>query len=295
MSKNFQLLICICLFFITIDSKANDSLYNYKVILDVEDYNDDMSQDTLIGFGNNPIKFFPSMIIWGEDSTIHIDPLLYPKVDTTRFIYPNWEKLRINYMVSKFNQDTIIDMIFIISGKIPIDTNTYKDTAVTILIFGQCGLDTIPEINLTYIAQQQIFPFKARHLTHGQDFVKCTLRGESHRSFYEMPKLYDELLPPPPGKHACVNCEHKFHISAKLFPIPTDNNINLLLTGLDKGKYLLRIVNLSGLTVHTQMINVDSDNQQYSIQPNNIATGVYLLMVEQEGITIYSQKFIISK
>jgi hypothetical protein len=275
--------------------KSQDSVYVYTTILIITDFNDDHSLDTLIGQSTYDLKFFPKMIVWGKDSTVHPDPNIYPKVPTTTFNYSQWERMRINYMVGKFNRDTISDIIFISSGKLRIDSVTTKDTATALILFGQCGLDTIAEMNLYMIAPNQIFPYKARHLFHGDDFKNCTLRGEPYRTFYELPKIDDVLLPPPPGKHACVGCTDKLKIAATIYPVPSENNINIIFEGLEPGDYLVNIIDLSGSLIMEKSIKVNQEYHQENLSFKDAVNGTYMMMLVKAGKTIYSQKFLLSK
>lgn len=214
---------------------------------------------------------------------------------TTTFNYSQWEKTRINYLVGKINRDTISDIIFITSGKLRIDSVTTKDTATAIILFGQCGLDTIAEMNLYMIAPNQTFPYKARHLYHDYDFKNCTLRGEPYRTFYELPKIDDVLIPPPPFKHSCPGCGEKLNLSCSIYPIPSENNINIVFEGLDPGEYLLDILDLSGKMIMEKKIKVKQDYHQENLTFKDAVNGTYMMMLVKAGKTIYSQKFLLSK
>jgi hypothetical protein len=83
--------ICICIFNSSV-LRSQDSVYTYTTILTIADFNDDHALDTLIGKSAYDLKFFPKMIVWGKDSIVHPDPLIYPKVPATTFNYSQWEK-----------------------------------------------------------------------------------------------------------------------------------------------------------------------------------------------------------
>ena len=286
--------INICIFNSSV-LRSQDSVYIYTTILTIADFNDDHSLDTLIGQSTYDMQFFPKKIVWGKDSIVHPNPLVYPKVPSTTFNYSPWESRRINYMVGKFNRDTISDIIFINSGKLRIDSVTTRDTSTALILFGQCGLDTIPVMNLYMIAPNQVFPYKARHLFHGDDFKNCTLRGEPYRTFYELQKIDDILTVPPAAKHSCASYDDKLKIAATIYPIPSENNINIMFEGLEPGEYQINIIDLSGNMIMDKNIKVNQDYHQENLAFKDVSNGTYIMMLVQAGKTIYSQKFLLSK
>ncbi|HRP03088.1 MAG TPA: T9SS type A sorting domain-containing protein [Candidatus Kapabacteria bacterium] len=272
-----------------------DSNHIFQTIIDIYDYNDDQSLDTLIGKSNLDMIFVPTKIIWGKDTTVHPNPITYPKVIFTSFNYSQWENLNVSFMFGKFNRDTISDIIFISSGKIRIDSVTTKDTSTAIILFGQCGLDTISDINLNTILMNQSFPYKARHLVHGNDFRNCELRGEPYRTYYELPKIDDVLIPPPLFKHACPGCGEQIKITANIYPIPSKNNINIEFNGLEQGEYQIQIVDLTGRLILEKKFIVNHAFHKENIFFKDILTGTYLMLLSNEERTIHSQKFLISQ
>lgn len=272
-----------------------DSNYIFQTIIDIDDYNDDQSLDTLIGKSNLDMIFIPTKIIWGKDTIVHPNPISYPKVISTSFNYSQWENLNVNYLFGKFNRDTISDIIFISSGKLRIDSVTTKDTSTAIILFGQCGLDTISEISINMILMNQVFPYKARHLVHGNDFRNCDLRGEPYRTFYELPKIDDVLIPPPLFKHSCPGCGEQIKITANIYPIPSENNINIEYDGLEQGEYQIQIVDLSGRLILQKKFNVNDAKHKENLSLNDFLNGTYMMLLLKVERTIYSQKFLLSK
>lgn len=268
--------------------------HNYT-IMSIDDFNDDMSIDTLIGKSINNGVYFPTKIVWGFDSIVHPDPLIYPKVSETSFNYPNWNNLRINSLKKCFNNDSINDLIIFISGGIPIDSTTMKDTSVALILFGQCGLDTIESINIPTISYNQVFPFKARKLAHPYDFSDCFLRNGETKTFFRINQVSDVLNPPPMYKHGSNCCGGKSKYDMKLYPIPSIEKLTIELNNFEEGIYIIKLLDLEGRVLLTKQVNVNSNQTNEIIETSLFLNGSYLIVIEKESITIFSKSLIIHR
>ena len=112
----------IATFLMNLDGKS----YVYKTNLIIGHFNDDAENDTLVAVAKQDKMFYPKYIAWGNNQ--------YILNDTTLFVYPSWEKLKVRCSYDFLNNDELIDLTFILWGQLEINDTTFKDTSMAFVI-----------------------------------------------------------------------------------------------------------------------------------------------------------------
>jgi hypothetical protein len=82
-------------------------------------------------------------------------------------------------------------------------------------------------------------------------------------------------------------------IAVSLYPNPANDNLQLQLANLEKGKYQLRIINLHGAVVVSRAFVVNSTLQQEQINLSTMSSGAYQLqLIDAAGQSVQTKSFI---
>lgn len=272
--RKFFLLFVVNLSFLFLSNNlliANDTTSYYLTTMFIGHIVTPNSIDTVIGCAGKDRVFYPKMIKWGKDTTNNSYPDSL-KVSSSKFVYPNWKNLRITCNITTFDYDTIPDMLFIISGRIQLDSITFKDTVKTIVLFGQKGLDTIKIINLSTVDTIQYGPYIAVKLKNGTDLTNCKLRDLSGIPSYQLNKITKPEFEMPMK----VEDKNRKQPTVFAYPNPASNFVNLEIRNIDSGEYSLKITALSGTIVYDHKFIIAEDTFKL-LDIQNLATGVYYL------------------
>ena len=265
----------------------------FNTIVSIKDYNYDTVNDTLIGsYHNHTLRV--DLILWGLDSVVQGFPLGFPRVDTTHFIYPEWERMRTYTNISSFNTDTISDIMIMMSGRIEIDSQ-FVDTTLKVIIYGQHGLDSVPVINLNLIQYPLHFnPFKAKHIITMQDFTNCQYRSydfSKTSEFIKSPTFY-----PPPiiaGNQSEIN--QRMVGNTILYPNPTHTEINLNTKKYEAGQYIVEIYSVNSELMLQEKIHIAKESENYYFDISRLPNGMYMLVISRQNQISEIIKFIKNK
>lgn len=78
-----------------------------------------------------------------------------------------------------------------------------------------------------------------------------------------------------------------------VYPNPADKQLFVRCTSQSNQPVQFSIMDLTGKTVYHQQYAVDSGNNEFSIDISSLASGVYILTLEQESIRISSKKVVV--
>lgn len=248
---------------------SRDSSYVYKTNLIIGHFNDDAVNDTLVAVAKQDKMFYPQYIAWGHNQNI--------LNDTTLFVYPSWEKLKVRCSYDFLNNDELIDLTFILWGKLKINDTTFKDTSMAFVIFGRNSLDTLQSFNLAEVDSIQTEPFIAMSLIMGNQLTECEVRNTSYKPSYVLNDM-----------ETSIGSERKSLIyadtmSVKMFPNPALYYVNIELNNISPGRYTFQIMSLQGnLLVEHNVEITQTGNINQVLNLKDIATGFYYLRILKE-------------
>jgi len=262
----------------------------YKAIVFIDHLNLDLAVDTVVAVAGREKNFKPKYIHWGKDTTSSMPDSL--KVPVTSIIYPRWMEFRSTCSFETITTDTLYDMIFIMWGKVAVDSVTTKDTATALCLFGKEGLDTLGFIDLTLIDTILTAPYIAIKLKMLENFGNPKIRDFSYRPSYEFYDIIDTALIDNPI--AEIPEEPKPYI--KVYPNPAMYYTNVELNQIAPGNYILTLINLIGEEVGSQQAQVYSKTsirEVLDLQP--VSSGVYYLRITTGNKLIGTYPVIISR
>ena len=298
MKSNYKILISritvvfycyVIISFSKLEATPIDSNSLYMTTLFIGHINTNKSIDTIIGKAGYDRKFIPRYILWGSDTTNNDYPDSL-KLKRTDIIYPNWYSLKVKLNVDFLNSDTLNDMMFIMWGKLMIDSANYKDTVKSLVIFGQKGLDTLHTINISQMDTLQIEPFIAMKLRMGTDLTDCQIRDFSYKPSYIINKINTDNYQQG-GTNSIID---KILPSVKIYPNPAIYYTNLELNQIKPGKYKIEIISLNGVLIEIQQFEnqrVEKITSVLNLQ--NLATGIYYLKISTDNELIGTYPLII--
>ncbi|MFW5700367.1 MAG: T9SS type A sorting domain-containing protein [Cyclobacteriaceae bacterium] len=262
-------------------SAGFDSTEVFQSILGVYELSNDCEQDTILGVRTIESPFYPKYIYWGNDQVCSTIPDSL-KVDSTEFILPDWHKLRTSTAFINFNSDSLMDMVLYTWGKVQLDSTTYKDTSKIVVIFGQPGLDTIPQIIIDSIGTLQFHPFVAMELLVDKDFKNCQYSNLSKQLSWEM-YLTDVSLSEPPELPMEVDTKPQTDI--KLYPNPAVYYLNIEFSKIPIGRYHILVFNSHGQKVKEELLEINSSNFIKQLDFSQLVTGAYYLRIYNDNNT----------
>jgi hypothetical protein len=209
-------------------------------------------------------------------------------VAETEIRYPAWHELSGSPSFQQFNGDSLSDIIIHFRGKAGDSINRH-DTARSLAIFGQNGLDTLAVLDIGTMETFQSEPFFAMDLRLGIDLIDPAVRDLSGITSYELasPSIdvgpADTTAPPPPvTMTAGVGTESRgvFHI----YPNPA--GLAAQVEGMDvpPGEYQVEIVAVNGHTYLRQDVVVEgSGNLFKTLDVSLVPSGYYVVRLAKAG------------
>ena len=76
------------------------------------------------------------------------------------------------------------------------------------------------------------------------------------------------------------------NLSLSVFPNPSNGNITLVFGGFGQGSTRIRVLNLVGEVVHSELINIDGQSNRANMRINHLPSGLYFLQAESDKHTI---------
>lgn len=174
-------------------------------ILYIGHFNNDAYVDTLYGIKVSPLIYLPKWIVLGKS----INDSTTPELSRLKIInYPKIDSIRGIFTIGKYNQDTLNDIEFYFHGKIKdsaiVNNNKsifYRDTAETIILFGQDQINDVSMIDLDSIPRLLDSPIYTLRLDNKLDYKNVTNLSNIKWYVREQKKI-DLII--PANKHSAI-------------------------------------------------------------------------------------------
>lgn len=287
---------------ILVSSIPIDTNEYYIRIIEIGHFNDDQALDTLIGVAGDDLNFKPRFIYWGNDTNSTIPDSL--KLDFLEFNYPKkWIFSFVASNIDYLNNDTLLDLGLFIGARFVDSTivtgDSLRDTVFKLIVFGQKGLDTIPNIDLMEIDTFQVSPFLAMHMRYGHELINPMYRELSEYVSYEFKtidlNIEDTSVTPPPLIRTNINFSDSDY-NIKFYPNPVTDMANLEISGLSIGDYTISIYNaIASNKFQKHLFINNSVNFIKQINLKDITSGRYYLYIEGNNKKIGPIQFVIIK
>lgn len=257
-----------------------DSTEVYKVILQIGHLNDDSVQDTIIGTARSDMKFLPRLIVWGIDTTNNGIPesLKYYQSEIS-YQYVDWDKFHGRVNLLNMNQDTLLDIVLVLSGQICDTLENCIDTVVSIVLFGQRGLDTVSLFNIAEIDTYQIQPYVAMNMRMEHEFTEAKIRDISGVVSYEVNNIDIDVNKPSGDPPPIIPTDvTDIKPEVRIYPNPAIYYTNLELNQTPPGTYIVQIITLAGKLEQEQKIDIKVYGGLIrQIDLSKVPSGLYIL------------------
>lgn len=259
-------------------------------------FNHDCLADTLIAETDYRGMYNPRMIVWGQGSNCLDSATGFAaipdslKVDTTRIELPYWTDMRYSVSVQNVNpgNDSLPDIILYISGE-----QTPDLLFRSLVLFGQHGLDTIPNIQIDLIDSGfQTHPFTSLDLYEGQAFTDKQVRDITGENSWHFNTLSVSAMQPDIIVSSGAEAEN-LHLT--LFPNPSSGELTIQTRGTRHGDYLLQVVSVSGALLYTEQLHITHDDTQAVLDLQHLASGYYILRLKGQNSFVLDSPFMIVK
>jgi hypothetical protein len=270
-----------------------------NIVLATKDFNGDGRRDTLKAeFVQENVYTAPyraRLIAWGRER----DSVGNPKGTArfTEFIYPGYYigGIRTPVSVTRYNQDTLPDILFTIRGKVKKGQDTLE-AMTTIAVFGQSQLYSQSMIILGDIKNHQKKPFQAIVLAENTHLKHKGKRDLSGNTSYELPRIN---LSTSDTSSAEERKDGERTIAGKLnmniYPNPAIYTTNLTASKVPAGSYRVRIVASDGREVVSSTIRLETEGDIIrSIDVSQLPTGFYMMLVSRDSQFLGSYPVIVS-
>ena len=294
----FLLGVCISSGYAVTDSTTRQP----EVILFVGHLNFDCWPDTVMGI-NRERSYLPVAIHWGRavtryrfdatarrfdtiaaDSPCTAAPVFANRVPVTTLRYPAWTRIHGSVAFRTANPDTLSDMMLFIRGNTS-GSAEERDTLRPLLIFGQLGLDTLAELDLSQITSFQTAPFVAMELHVGSELVEPEVRDLSGIVSYTLASL-----PIHVGDHSTDTTDEGGEapsdsvvaqpIRIRVFPNPTGVSAQLQVDSIPMGDYIVEVAGVNGLVYLHEDVTVSSSAGLFQVLDlSDVPTGYYIIRV----------------
>ena len=295
---------------------SQPALFSQPVIMYVGHFNPDCVPDTLIGFYQQDLRVRPAFLCWGvafdstgtplcDSGTYDARMRASTLRDTTRIEYPDWDRMRVNVSILRFNtNDTLSDLIFWTRGTAravvtqdglelrdsaeiaPTDSVVFVDTARSLVIFGQIALSAREYVKLKNVRGAQSSPFAAMQLGYAVDLIEPKRRDHSGKLSWKMKRLTqrvdtaqveDSTSAPPPGPLASVQDPD---ISARVYPNPAIYSTNIDVRPLPSGTYTVELIAADGDVVESYELElVEEGHVLETLDLTLLSSGHYFVRV----------------
>ena len=264
-----------------------DSL-SYETVITVGHFDFDCVEDTLIGYASPPeFGVLPDRIHWGMDSALYCGTVGTHE-DVTHLVYPDWDNLRGTVTVMNYNQDSLPDIVFYCQGEVG-DSSDVRDTALSIVVFGQDDLVGFDSLVLSLTDTLQETPFYALELIKESRFIDENIDTYTGLTSYEMPTIFldvtEEPAPPPVIFLSSVESKgREQELRSELWPNPTSQETTIRLHPLPPGASCrIEIVGSDGRMIFSESITVNSSGELFKpIDLGPMPSGYYHLIVRSD-------------
>lgn len=302
----FRILLAIIIVFINVVSvyaqpEFDSSSVNPLTILDLKDFNNDNAPDTVFGKRTVYSDYFPQFICWGKlpmpvDTNEEVP--YQPYRDTLFIKYPQWTEIKGSYSIDDSNNDTLVDNMFFIYGKVEIGQEI-KDTMTAVVLYGQYGLDSLEEVDLDITSNIQTSPCIIRKLRKGYELLYPGSRNPLRSSSMIINQL-DDIV--PKKKEDTDTTENSMLLSSVnvysqnsyiTYPIPARTNVRI------EYEHEFQVQTIS--VIDATGTSVEPIHYSFTITANRVidmnlyglSSGAYTVMVTDKSNKIYKSTILL--
>ncbi len=255
--------------------------------------NFDCFPDTIFGTRGPDGLYLPRVIVWGRPTAANpngernadaacLGPIADSvKIPFTLVQYPSWGNLRGCVSIQSFNPDTLADMLFMLRGAVGEGRNQH-DSLLSLLVFGQHGLDTHRVLNLANVGSFQAYPFIAMQVRRGSQLVNRSSRSLSRKASYEIAPIGFIVDEPDTTTH---HATAQRAAAVRVFPNPASAEANVEALNVEAGSYDVEVAAANGMIVlHQQVEMTAGGNLLRTLDVTRLASGYYLVrLVDAKG------------
>jgi len=252
-------------------------------IIEQAHFNEDIFIDTVYGKWQDDFVI-PLMVVWGQPSgtqTTIPDSVsgYHTTLSSSSFTIPNIDSLEFDFSFLTFNQDTISDMMILMTGYQT--SGTVTDTVSSrVVIFGQNKLDSLESIDVDVSEILKFEPFVATQLTFAQHFTDEDYRDLTGKSSYVLVGSnvsIDTTIPDPK-----INTNIKEQLSKfKVYPNPANQFLNI--ESIESSAFMPYNIEFLSLTGEVLFRKDAIESKQFKLDLSAIYNGTYILIINTES------------
>ena len=277
-------------------------------IMHVGFINPDCVRDTVYGLLDPELRWIPRFICFGNTVDAEGNALCESEErsdadnasrnerlrrnDTAFLVYPGWQDFSCVLSVQRYNaNDTLDDLIFWMRGADSVPQRGRVDTARSLVLFGQAGLETHRQVDLGSVGAFRSEPFYAMELTKGRELINPKKRDMTRRASRELVRVDRQVLEgeeevrdtgnvPAPQITSAVAGDADAAFSARVYPNPAVYTANIEIAPLPPGTYTVNVVAVNGEEVWRGEVVLTQTGQVFQrIDLGGLAAGYYVLRV----------------
>lgn len=263
-------------------------LRNNLLLLHIGHLNTDGIPDTLMGFVNERHQVLPRLILWGAEEQGHqpsAPATTTPEQRATIIHYPVGQCYG-SVSIEQYNSNDSLDDILLylwgreIKGK---DTIPYR---MSLVIFGQPGLDSIPFIDVGTIALVQERPFRAMQLRPNMELAEPAIREVSGAVSYILPRIILPVIADTTKQPLEEHITDVQGTKVMVYPNPAVVEAYVKAIGVMPQNYSLDLFDAQGRLIFSQSVRADAEGSfLQSLPMATVASGYYLLrLVSPKGM-----------
>lgn len=283
-----------------------------EVVLGIAYLNFDCYADTIQGFRTQS-GYLPKRILWGipqPDENGRLDSAclgrtpLSQRVSQTTISYAGSGDATGSMTSQQINADTLGDLVLHIHSRVT-EYGIERDSLRSVVIFGQHGLDSLPEIRIGEISRFQMEPFFAMDLVKGSELINPAERDLSGRTSYELEPvditLEDPDSMPPPMLSPLAGADYPGAVTGsarvQIYPNPARSAIMIDASGLRAGAYRIMLLSVNGMLELREEGRIEQgENLARTLDVRRVASGYYVVRIERaEGEAIATYPVIITR
>lgn len=308
-------LLCIALLFFCAAQFARaqnaarpDDPFAQAAVMHTGFINPDCVPDTVYGFLDNDLRWTPRFICWGylfdregepicettgrDSSAREAASRRRASHDTTHILLPDWIRISCAFSVQRYNaNDSLDDLIFWLHGADSVGRELV-DTARSLVLFGQRGLEKVNRVDLASIGAFRSEPFYAMELTRGRELINPKKRDMTRRTSRELVRVDRQVLEeegeerdtgsvPAPQITSAVAGEASY--SARIYPNPAVYSTTVEVSPLPAGTYRVEVVAVNGEDVWRGEAVLEREGQVLStLDLGDLAGGYYVVRVHTD-------------
>lgn len=276
-----------------------DSTGSYETILFTGHLDFDCVPDTVIGYAKAPtFRILPRRIVWGQDTALDCGTLTFHE-DVSWFAYPDWEELWGSVSILTYNtQDSISDILLTYGGKV--DTGSARrDTATTIVLFGQDHIADRDSIPLGLTDTMQMSPFFAMKVIPASRLIDSSLTDYTGFPSYVLPLISldvtddtDDTATQSILLLTSVNDpERERSLMSEIYPNPISQTTTIRARPLPPGTYRVEAVSTGGEIVFSTKVDVGSSGELFApLDLSGLSSGYYQILIRsgEHILTVHS-------